>query len=226
MTIKSDTFIISEYLLTQRGNIMMDQNIHPTKAAIMNAAVEVFRQKGFSGATTKEIAQLANISEGAIFRHFSNKMEILYEVVNHVIPMIGIETLQKTIEDSKDMDVRRALRNILQDRFITIDKSKLLIRIILTEIQYDEKLREIYMNRVYQPLRELIKGFIMERIERGELKKKPPELFFNMIFSYVLFAIVNPELLENLKQQNLFNKSAAEELADVLLDGIKGGSDE
>lgn len=204
----------------------MDQNIHPTKAAIMNAAVEVFRQKGFSGATTKEIAQLANISEGAIFRHFSNKMEILYEVVNHVLPMIGIETLQKTIEDSKDMDVRSALSNILQDRFITIDKSKLLIRIILTEIQYDEKLREIYMNRVYQPLRELIKGFIMERIERGELKKKPPELFFNMIFSYVLFAIVNPELLENLKQQNLFSKSAAEELADVLLDGIKGGSDE
>lgn len=227
MTKECGTLIISEYLLTYKGGVvLMEQNIHPTKYAIMQAAVEVFGQKGFSGTTTKEIAQLANISEGAIFRHFPNKMEILYEVVNHVLPMIGVETLQKVIEDSKEMDIRSALGNILQDRFRIIDKSKPLVRIILIEIQYDDKLREIYMNRLYDPLKEIIKSFITERIERGELKKKPPELFFYMIFSYVLFSIVNEELQEKLKQQTLFSKSAAEELADLLLDGIKGGSNE
>ena len=46
----------------------MFSDIHPTKLAIMKAAVDVFIKKGFSGATTKEIARAAGISEGAVFR--------------------------------------------------------------------------------------------------------------------------------------------------------------
>ncbi|MBN7771804.1 TetR/AcrR family transcriptional regulator [Clostridium aminobutyricum] len=204
----------------------MIQDIHPTKFAIMQAAVEVFGQKGFSGATTKEIAQIANISEGTIFRHFPNKTEILYEVVNQVVPLIGVESLQKAVADSADMDARTALRYILQDRFENINKLKTFIRIILTEIQYDERLRDIYVNRVYNPISQILKTFFLERMEQGEFKKKSPELFLNMIFSYVLFSIVNPELLKNLNQQSFFDQNAADELADLLLDGIKGGSNE
>ena len=47
---------------------------------ILETAIIVFSEKGFSGATTKEIAQRAKINESLIFRHFSGK-DALYDAI-------------------------------------------------------------------------------------------------------------------------------------------------
>lgn len=47
---------------------------------ILETAIAVFSEKGFSGATTKEIAQRAKINESLIFRHFSGK-DALYDAI-------------------------------------------------------------------------------------------------------------------------------------------------
>jgi AcrR family transcriptional regulator len=43
---------------------------------ILDAASEVFAAKGFSGATTAEIAARAGVSEGIVFHHFGSKREL------------------------------------------------------------------------------------------------------------------------------------------------------
>ncbi len=45
---------------------------------IVNAAVEIFLEKGFEGASMAAIAQKAQISKGGLYHHFSSKDEILY----------------------------------------------------------------------------------------------------------------------------------------------------
>lgn len=47
---------------------------------LLDAATAVFASKGFNGATTKEIAAAAGITEALIFRHFASK-ELLYDAV-------------------------------------------------------------------------------------------------------------------------------------------------
>ncbi len=44
-----------------------------TKARIERAAVRLFARHGIDGVSTKQIAQAAGISEGAIYRHFASK---------------------------------------------------------------------------------------------------------------------------------------------------------
>lgn len=46
------------------------------KAGIEEAALRLFVEKGICAATTKEIAALAGVSEGAIYRHFESKEEL------------------------------------------------------------------------------------------------------------------------------------------------------
>ncbi len=46
------------------------------KPKIDAAAIELFTRVGVDGATTKEIAALAGISEGAIYRHYRSKDEL------------------------------------------------------------------------------------------------------------------------------------------------------
>lgn len=47
----------------------------------MEAAIEVFVDNGFSSTTTVEIAQMAQVAEVTLFRHFSKKRDILHFAV-------------------------------------------------------------------------------------------------------------------------------------------------
>ena len=51
------------------------------RATILEAAAQVFATKGFSGATTAEIAKLAHVSKRDLYDHFSNKEGLLAAMV-------------------------------------------------------------------------------------------------------------------------------------------------
>ncbi len=54
--------------MTERGQA--------TRQQLLDAAAAVFAERGYAGATTKEIAKAAGVSEGTIYRHFVDKREL------------------------------------------------------------------------------------------------------------------------------------------------------
>jgi len=52
-----------------------------TKTQIIEKAVELFIQKGFSSTTLDEIAQQTNVTRGAIYWHFNDKLDIVNELI-------------------------------------------------------------------------------------------------------------------------------------------------
>lgn len=52
-----------------------------TKNQIIGEAVNLFLQKGFSVTTLDEIAQQANVTRGAIYHHFTDKLAIVNELI-------------------------------------------------------------------------------------------------------------------------------------------------
>lgn len=51
------------------------------RKAIVAAAVPLFARKGFAGTTTKELAEVAGISEALLFRHFPSKKHLYDEIL-------------------------------------------------------------------------------------------------------------------------------------------------
>ena len=51
------------------------------RKAIVTAAVPLFARKGFAGTTTKELAEVAGISEALLFRHFPSKKHLYGEIL-------------------------------------------------------------------------------------------------------------------------------------------------
>ena len=47
------------------------------KKEILEAALEVFKEYGYEKATTKKIAERAEVSEGTLYNYFENKRDIL-----------------------------------------------------------------------------------------------------------------------------------------------------
>ena len=99
------------------------------KEQIIQSALSVFIEKGFSGTTTAELAKAAGISEVTLFRHFSSKQEIfhaggepiLFESLTNDMPVIegkiGVE----------------ALSNILFKRIKFLADHRGIIKLILNE---------------------------------------------------------------------------------------------
>jgi AcrR family transcriptional regulator len=54
-----------------------------TRAQILTAAIDVYGQHGFRGATTRRIADAAGVNEVTVFRHFGSKDALLAEAIRH-----------------------------------------------------------------------------------------------------------------------------------------------
>ncbi|NEB81514.1 TetR/AcrR family transcriptional regulator [Streptomyces sp. SID14478] len=79
-----------------------------TRRAILDAAAEVFADRGYPNVTIKDIADSASMTKGAVYFHFSNKeaiavavVEELYRRLNHAIApaLAGERTSPATVAD-------------------------------------------------------------------------------------------------------------------------------
>ncbi|MFJ9370780.1 TetR/AcrR family transcriptional regulator [Nocardia sp. NPDC101769] len=57
-----------------------------TRDQILDAAAEIMRNRGVVEATTKEIAKAAGYSEAALYKHFSDKEDLILNVLQHRMP--------------------------------------------------------------------------------------------------------------------------------------------
>jgi AcrR family transcriptional regulator len=55
-----------------------------TRNALLDAAAEVFAQRGFNGASLEEIAETAGFTRGAIYKNFDNKEDLFFAVMDRL----------------------------------------------------------------------------------------------------------------------------------------------
>lgn len=74
------------------------------RAAIIEAAIEVFARKGFFGAKVSEIAETAGVADGTIYLYFKSKDEILISLFEEKMEAIitDLEGMLAEIEDPRD----------------------------------------------------------------------------------------------------------------------------
>jgi len=78
-----------------------------TEQKILDAAVKVFSSDGYAGATTRKIAQEANVTEVTLFRKFQSKENLLKEVL--IKHRNAISTLNHLLNVNKNVDIERDL---------------------------------------------------------------------------------------------------------------------
>jgi len=90
-----------------------------TRDDILDAAAQVFRQKGFHGASMSAIAEAVNLQKASLYHHVTSKQEILLELLERALGMLtdhiaGIAT-QPIPADQKLRLMIRAYLSALAD---------------------------------------------------------------------------------------------------------------
>jgi AcrR family transcriptional regulator len=82
-----------------------------TEQRILDAALRVFASEGFTGATTRRIAEEANVAEVTLFRKFKSKKNLLKEVlINNRTVFSSLEDLFQLFQNEKDVNLETELR--------------------------------------------------------------------------------------------------------------------
>ena len=91
-----------------------------TRERILAAARQLMAQKGFKGATTRKISELAGVNEGTIFRHFTNKRGLAIALLSEMLDIRQPleESLQGDFSRIKEMlaGYARTYYNLMVDR--------------------------------------------------------------------------------------------------------------
>ena len=113
---------------------------------ILEAAVEVFAEKGFAGTPTAEIAKRAGVAEGTIFKHYKTKKDLLLGVVaplfaRLVAPKV-IAPVRAILQAPHD-SVESLLRDLVRERVSFVRQHQRMMRIVLQEISFHPELRDL-----------------------------------------------------------------------------------
>ena len=84
----------------------------PAAEEILAAARRLFRQKGFKGTTTREIAQAAGLRQPSLFHYFKNKNDIFNAVVARTVePVLAFIQAEAERDDPVDVALHRLIRH-------------------------------------------------------------------------------------------------------------------
>ena len=90
-----------------------------TRENILEAAAQVFRQKGFHGSSMQDIAEAVNLQKASLYHHVSSKQEILLALLDRALELLleRISTIsnQNIPADEKLRQMIRAYLQILAD---------------------------------------------------------------------------------------------------------------
>lgn len=208
---------------------MRSEKSKETEKKIFDSAVELIFEKGYSSATTSEIAKMAGVAEGTIFRYYPNKKEFLHKIVYEVIDRFGervaIDTFIDVIERNRDEDISDLLKAVVDDRLNIISKNFHMVKILINEIQYHPDIRELLSQKIETRVLPVAEKVINHQIEIGNIRNIDGKVIFrsvaSMIFSNFILEMVISEKLDYERLKNNINLSL-----DIFINGIRKRPDE
>ncbi|MCG8455629.1 MAG: TetR family transcriptional regulator [Holophagales bacterium] len=128
-----------------------------TRRKILDVALDVFAEKGYSRTTLQEIASRAGFTRGAVYWHFENKADLLTALAEDVEgdSADAFEDVRRI--NSRD-DLKRALCDYLE-RFETDQRFGTFHRVVEYRTEWAEELTPL-LERTRRELRELAQWMV------------------------------------------------------------------
>ncbi|MBA4186019.1 MAG: TetR/AcrR family transcriptional regulator [Acidobacteria bacterium] len=193
---------------------------------ILQVAIRLFSQNGFSGTTTKEIARVAGVSEAMVFRHFATKHELYHAILDFKACEGGTKNppwenpiIKRAIEERDDYAVfyNFALGALLHHKQ-DVDFMRLLFHAALDEHELSQMFFDQFVSRIY----EFIGSYVRERQIDGAMREVEPRIIVRAFLGMLIHHSLNNILWDRKRHLlNISDEAAAHEFVTILLNGVK-----
>ena len=192
-----------------------ERQVQRKKEEIQAAATRVFAAKGFSAATTKDIANEADIGESTLYNYFDSKREIMLAILDDYKQLFDADFQEATALASREAFVE------LVDRTIDLFTSRVyFIRTLIAEAWIDNDILQNYGSVRLRQISGILRDFFSKEIKSGLFRPIDPQLAsrlaMGMFFSLVIPVVRGVEPAPKPEDR----RALAEAMVSVLIEGI------
>jgi AcrR family transcriptional regulator len=173
------------------------------KTQILDGAAQVFERRGFHAATTREIAEAADVSEGSIYNYFDSKEELLVELMNRIgeAQLERMDLTRDQLDEALGQDARHFLRDVFETRQKFVAAHEDVLRAVVSEILINRDFAERYYQQTLLPYAGMLAEHLEARVERGEIRQADTDLLLRLFSSVstglLLLLLMGDEFLRN-----------------------------
>lgn len=204
----------------------MSAQTSSTRQRLIQAALELFTSRGVTSTTTRQIAELAQVNEVTLFRHFGNKHGLLLAVIEESAAFGNLgESLVRRAHPPDN--VYQALKDYASECLHALEKIPEFVRSVVGEAdQYPTENRRA-LGRGLTEANRYVAEYLASVIQQGHLNthlgaEKLASLLNGMILGYAVIEFTSEfhelwedrdDFLENLVQ--LFLHGAVSSITDI-----------
>lgn len=187
---------------------------------VLDAALELFMEKGFAATRVDDIARRAGLSKGAVYLYFPSKEAVLEALVRRsIIPIAdsALEALRNYEGDPRliiSMVIKMVGKRFSDPRIVAIPK------VVFREVLGFPHLAEMYRAEVLDKVIPVVAGLIRRGVEQGYLRQVDPELTIRSIIGPLMLHLVMAEVFGIIPAGGLHFDKLVDNHLSILFDGL------
>ena len=138
------------------------------RAQILQAAAELFAERGFAGTTTREIAAAVGASETVLFRLFPTKESLYLAVLEHQVPSAEVEQwLRQLREIAETRDDEALFRAVVTAVLASYRAYPVYHRLMLFAALEHQELARVWQVTYTAPVTSFLREYVSRRQAEG-----------------------------------------------------------
>jgi AcrR family transcriptional regulator len=183
---------------------------------ILDAATQVFAEKGFHRATIKDIARVAGIADGTIYTYFASKTEVLLGILHRLNESTERE---QQLMPEREHDLRSFFTAYLRQRMALLWPNAEVFQAVLPEMLANSELRALYYQQVLVPTFTIAEHSFQAQSTTGQVRSIDVPLTVRAIAGLLLGLLTLQLLGDEVIAQRW--EELPEVLTSLLFDGLQ-----
>jgi TetR/AcrR family fatty acid metabolism transcriptional regulator len=185
------------------------------REAIVEAAIEVFAQKGFHAARISDVARAAGVADGTIYLYFDNKEHLLLSIFEEKMEFLRVGLL--AVLDGVDCPLER-VRVFARFHFDSVRRHRAVSEVLQVELRLSHKfLKDYRPEKLWDYLR-VFEQIVREGQSRGVMRADVDPFLAKWAFFGALDELGQQYVLS--RRERISPDAAAEQVADIFLRGM------
>jgi AcrR family transcriptional regulator len=185
---------------------------------ILDAATQLFRERGFLGTTTQELADAVGLVKGTLYYHIGSKDELLYRIHEQVTDE-GIARWKAIVEANQDTPAPEVLRQMIVEHCRVIDEYRDWVAVFSEEMKHLPRELRDRVRAKRAEYQKIFEDAVRRGVERAELVTDDAHLT-----ALVALGMLNAIYRWYSPKGRLTPGRIGEIVASIFLDGIRPAS--
>jgi len=160
---------------------------------LLDAALALFTSKGLAATRAEDVAQLAGVSKGTLYRYFESKEDLFKAVVRQCLGDVIAEGSELTdLWQGSSGDLLKVLAHTWWSR-MEESKASGIFKLIISEVGNLPELSQFYVDEVIVPTHQMLTKVITRGMQRGEFRPLDATSVVHALMATAQFLVLFPQ---------------------------------